>query len=220
MSTFEAVSLVVAVLALLVSLYTAYKTLLPRSEVSVFVRSRCFLTRTEAQPSIVVGVDVANVGNKPSSIEDMYLAVKYIQNNTNIDKSSIVGYQQSNKISKVHPFFPALMRDEYNVIQTYQSGDFEMFNTILIPSNTRFAKFVVFIPNEGFSYFSGDMELILFYRLGGSKVWSRGLGQSRFPVEERFMKIWQDPQGKTLITQSTETEEIRTILLNNDFRDI
>lgn len=218
MTPFETATLITAVLAIIISIYTAYKTFFPKAVISVFIRSRCFLTKTETQPSIVVGVDISNIGNKPTSIEDMYLAVKYIQKDTDIDKSSIVSYQKGTSISKTHPFFPVLTREDYSVVQTYQSVDFEMFNTILVPGNTRFAKYIVFMPTDGFTHFSGDMELVLFYRIPNEKEWRKAQGQSRFPVEERFMKIWQDPQGRTLITQSIETEEIRNHLLSNNFK--
>jgi hypothetical protein len=206
MTQAEVISSLIAFLALVVSVITAYRTLLAKPQVDVFVKPRVILNRYNKIPSLVVGCEISNRGAQPSTIDDIVLYVKYREHNSD----------QGTKGISTHLLLPALTRESYSVFITYKDTDFEPFLSIPIPINTRLTKFIVFSPSNdnGFSPLEGELELQLFSRNAGEKKWRKASTELRVPINANSATTWKDPNGNGIQIDTLDHNRLREKLMN------
>ena len=198
MTVLEVITIVLSLLAFIVSALTAYRTLFAKFQGFIYLKPRVILTRIDKMPAIVVGCELSNLGAKAGSIDDILLHVKYLQD--------------------IYSFFPLLSRDDYSIFETYQKSDFEPFQSVLVPANTRVSIYILFSPsNDSFSPLPGKFELTLYSRNSGASKWHKATGQASFPVDEEYAKIWKDPNGQSIMTETTENNSFREELMEKIF---
>jgi hypothetical protein len=198
-SFFEIVTTVLSLVAVIVSLFTAYKTFTPTSKVDVYLRSRAILSQSDTIPCLIIGFDISNSGSKAGAVEDITLVVKYIQK----------GNGSINRYS----FIPYLTIDEYNILKQYAITEFQGFNSILVPANTRMTKHIIFLPsNNNFLPEPGEMELKAHYRLPNEGDWKIADGDSSFPVDDSQVNSWKTP-GKSVTAGSASIASNRESLM-------
>jgi|GEM_PF-1502277 len=202
----EIISSLLSLSALVVSVITAYRTLLAKFKVNVFVKPRVVLNRFNKMPSLVVGCEISNRGAQSSSIDDIVLHVKYREHNSHQGAKSISTYL----------FLPVLIRENYNIFATYQDIDFEPFQSISVPINTRLTKFIVFSPrnNNGFSPLEGEIELQLFSRNSGEAKWHKASTELRVPIDADSATKWKDPNGNMgILIETLDHNSLREKLM-------
>ncbi len=204
MSTSDVVSAIISFLALVISGYTAYKTILARFGSDVILKPRVALTNFKEGPSIVVGCDIANLGAKSGSIDDFVLLVKY--------------RQQSSKSINSLSFLPLLIRDDYSVFKNYVETDFEPFQSISLPKQSKTTKYIVFVPSDGkFSPSAGDIELQIYFRDSNASGFSKVKRVLNFSVNAEAVKIWGSPTGQSVLLESQENDKFREKLMESIF---
>jgi hypothetical protein len=205
MSFFEALSLVVAVLALFVSGLTAYETFYARFKCDFFIKPRVILTQVGSSPALVVACEIMNSGTRLGSIDDVILAVKYKQNSTrSIDR---------------YTFFPKLMRDSYNIFQTYKDEDFEPFQTIALAAKSRFSTYIVFVAANGnFTPSVGDMTIQLFFKVSGSKKWNGSRNLEVLEIDQETQNLWINANPGSIMIETKGNSEDRDKLMDSVFR--
>lgn len=204
MSTSEIISAVISFVALVVSGYTAYKTILARFRGEVLLKPRAVLTNFDEKPCIVVGCDVSNLGAMSGSIDDFVLAVKY--------------KQQTSKSINSLTFLPLLLRDDYSVFETYERTDFEPFQSISIPKESRLTKYIVFTPSDGkFSPSAGNIELQVYFRDSNSSEFAKVKRTLNFLISDDAVKIWSTQTGKSILLESQENDKFREKLMDTIF---
>lgn len=192
MTVFEALSLSIALLALIISCVTAYVTLFSRFKGEIFARPRPILTQLDGKALIVIGCDIVNYGSDSGSIEDIVLSVKC----TSYDK----------RIADTYTFYPLMMRDNFSIYQNYKRSDFEPFQAIAIPARSRLTKYVAFVPGaDTFTPCAG------FYKLKLSLRYYNGARWHFFKNGEMTLEVSEELSGNWLISSSPsymqETEE-------------
>jgi hypothetical protein len=120
MDTTQIVSTTIALLALIVSAITAYRTLFSRFAPEIYSRPHLVLSRLNKVPSIIIGCEFNNLGAHAGTIEDIVVRVKFRQQSDPKATRSISTYI----------FLPTLVRDSYNIFQNYQNTDFEPFQSV------------------------------------------------------------------------------------------
>jgi hypothetical protein len=203
MSNFELLSLIIAVLALLISAYTAYVTFIVKFRGEVFIRPRVILTRINKQPAIVIGCELSNSSTKSGSIDDIIFLMKYRQAN--------------NRGTNRYTFFPILVREDFSIFRTYQENEFEPFQSLSIPSNTRLVRYIVFTPSiNNFSPSSGAGEIKFLFRYFGDKKWQSSRNNTvTLEIDDNTLQIWSDPQGKSVMIETVENYKHRDNLMEN-----
>lgn len=199
MSFYEIVSTLLSISAVIISLITAYKTLTPTSKIEVYLRSRAILSQSDNIPCLIIGFDISNTGSKAGAIEDITLVVKYTQKgNASINRYS---------------FIPYLAIDEYNILKQYTITDFQGFNSIVVPSNSRLTKHIIFVPsNNNFIPEPGEMELKAHYRLPYEDEWRLADGESGFPINDIQANEWKTI-GKSVTAGSASVAKHRELLM-------
>jgi hypothetical protein len=205
MATADIIASILSFFALLISVVTAYKTLLARFKAEIFVSPRIILNHLNKIPSMVIGCDIQNRGAKANAIEDIVLRVIYRQQ----------GQLQDTKSISTYLFLPALIRDDYNIFKNYQDTDFEPFQSISIIGSSRVTKYIVFTPsnNDGFSPALGEIELQVFSRNLGDTKWRKAKSNLKLPVDEGSANTWKDPNGKTILLEAAEHKKLRVNLM-------
>jgi hypothetical protein len=202
MTVFELLSIILALLALLVSAFTAYVTFLAKFKGEVFVKPRIILTRINTQPVIVTGCEMSNSSSKSGAIDDMILLLKYRQTN--------------NRSVNRYTFYPILVREEFSIFKTYQPEiDFDPFQSISISANTRLVKYIVFSPStDSFSPSIGQGELELWFRYFGDRKWRISQNNKvTLEIDDKSLGIWSNPQGKSVMIETVENYKHRDDLL-------
>jgi hypothetical protein len=201
MKNFEILTLIISVLALAVSFVTAYRTWFPKFKGEVFIRPYVVLTRLRGSPSIVMGFEITNTGNRSGLLNDLLL---------------IMNYQQSNSRNK-YSFFPVLIRQKYSVFETYEESDFEPFQAISVSANERLTRYIMFLPSQaGFSPAAGDIEVNVFVRKREGEFESAG--KTRFTISSDEATIWQNPDGESIMKETAENNRYRETLMDREFR--
>ena len=196
MTTSEIISSVISLLALTISGITAYRTLFAQFRGKIFLKPQIFLVHPPQGPSIVIGCEIINPGAKPGAIDDLYLLVKCRHRDT----GSINSYS----------FLPLFLRDSYSILKPYQESDFESFQSISVPTNSRLTRYVVFNANSAnFLPQPGEIELQLFSRCSRSNIWEKADGIVNIEIDQGMVSIWDNPQGQSVIVESKEMEKLR-----------
>ncbi len=175
MTVAEILAIFISLLALILSFVTAYRTLFARFRGEIFLKPRTILTSvkqgpSKQGPSIVVGCEISNTSAQSGAIDDFILQVKH--------------RQQDVKGINTYSFFPILSRDDYSIYEHYEETDFEPFQSISVPVNSRLTKYIVFSPSDtNFSPLSGEIKLQLFSRSYNSRKWIGAKGHMSFSID-------------------------------------
>ena len=205
MTTVEIFSTTISFLALVISAFTAYRTLFASFRGELFLKPRAILTRFDQTPSLVVGCEISNLGAKSSAIDDIVLIIKYRQKDT--------------KSINTYSFLPLLSREFYSVFETYEQTDFEPFQSIPVPAKSRLTRYIVFSPsNDSFSPSAGEIELQLFSRTSEETKWQKTDRDLNFPVDDNSANIWKDPNGESIMIEAIENDSLREKLMEMIFR--
>ncbi|MEO0948407.1 MAG: hypothetical protein AAFY11_09755 [Cyanobacteria bacterium J06641_5] len=203
MTIFEALSLLVAFLALIISSITAYITLLSKFKGEIFARPRPILTQLDGKALIVIGCDISNHGSDSGSIDDIVLSVKY----NSYDK----------RVVDTYTFYPLIMRDSFSIYQNYTRGDFEPFQAIAIPARSRVTKYVAFVPGtETFSPGAGFYKLKLSLRYYNGRKWhSVKNGEMTLEVDDELSNSWLTPSSPSYMKETEENAKLRQDFLES-----
>lgn len=202
MTTFELLTLIISILALIVSIFTAYKTFVTKFKPEIFMKPRIILTRINQKPAIAVGCEIANSSNKPGLIEDIMLLIKYKN-------------EQTRGINS-YTFFPIIVRADFNINKTYQVSDFEPFQAISVSANYRVVQYILFSPEtNGFSPSPGKWELKILFRNFDSNKWqSFKNNTATLQIVEAQSNIWANPQGENIMIETVENYKYRDRLMD------
>jgi hypothetical protein len=198
MQTDDLIRNIIAGLALIVSLITAYKTLLARFTGKVSPASFLALSRVgkvdkseTMTPAIVLACFFENSGARPGILDDLRLIVKHNDGTT-------------------HIFYPQLLRDGYNVFAGSEEKDWFAFGGISLAAHAKIDKYVLFKPvNDKFKAGSGVIEVTLECRWHDSKQWSSTRPVSHFELLPSVADTWNDPAGRTTQAVSKELMAFR-----------
>lgn len=193
MQTDDLIRNIIAGLALVVSLFTAYKTLIARFAGKVSPASYLAFSHVgevgkneNVTPAIILACFFENLGAKSGILEDLRLIVKHNDGTT-------------------HPFYAYLLRDGYNIFARYEEKDWFVFGGISLAARTKLDKHVLFKPrNDKFKAESGVLEVALECRWQHSKKWSSTQPVLHFELLPSIADDWNDPVGKTFQVASQE----------------
>ena len=182
---------IIAGLALIVSLFTAYKTLLARFAGNVFPASYLALSHVGESPSITPTIILAcffeNSGARPGILDDLRLIVKHNEGGT------------------TYYFYPHLLRDDYNVFVNYNDKDWLVFGGISLSARAKIDRYVLFKPlNDRFKAESGSFEMMLECRWHDTKKWSSTRPVLHFDLSASVAERWNDQVGQAVQVASNE----------------
>lgn len=202
MSTFQFISLILSVVALSISGFTAYATFLVDFRIEVLVRPRIILSRFNGQPVLVLGCDLINPTSKAGAVDDIILLIKYRQN--------------GNRGINRYTFFPILYRDNFSISKRYNEEDLEVFQSISISPKSRTTKYIVFNSStDNFSPVVGQGEIEVFFRYSRNKKWHKNIEAVTLEIDKSVCEIWTDPQGKSYMIETVENYKHRDFLLDD-----
>jgi hypothetical protein len=203
MISFELASTLVSVVALTISVYTAYRTFFARFQATVYVRPRIILTRINNLPTLMTGCEIVNSSPKSGLIDDVLITIRFRQSNgRGLDR---------------YTFYPSLVRDDFNIFKTYSEIDFEPFQSISVPANARLVKYIAFNSgSDSFTPSSGKAEIDLRFRCSGNRKWERLINKSiTLDINDESSSIWSNPQGRTIMLETIENFQHRNQILEN-----
>jgi len=204
MNTAEIIASTISLLALLISVVTAYRTFFAKFQAGVYMLPRVALTRINKTPCIVIGCEITNSGAKSGAVDDIILISKYRQKDT--------------KSINTFTFLPLLIRDDYSVFKTYTESDFEPFQSIVIAANSRVTRYIVFGPsNKSFSPLPGEVELHVYSRSANETEWQKASGNASFPVDDLSASVWSSSENKSIMTDTIENDDLRQKLMERLF---
>ncbi|MFG6104907.1 hypothetical protein U2F10_21760 [Leptothoe sp. EHU-05/26/07-4] len=198
MSVFEALSLILAFLAFAISCFSLYRSMSGfRGE--LFARSRVILTKFDNLPTIIIGCDAYNRGATSGAITDVLLLVNY--------KSGSAMDERGNRrqISEFYTFYPYIMKDDYKIMATSQTEQFEKFQTILVPPRLRFTKHIAFDAGSQASFTPrpGTYELKLSWKDHRGKKYNAATNKRlTLSIDEQLSDAWS--KGEDLITVESQ----------------
>jgi hypothetical protein len=191
MTMAELISGTLALLALIISSITAYRTLFSRFSGEVFLKAHAVFIKTQSGPSIVIGCEFENSGAKSGSVEDLIIKLIY--------------HQRKNSGINSYAFLPFLMRQDYNVLRSYSlETDLEPFHAIPIAAKSHSTQYILFRPSDdNFFPVAGDFEILLYSRNSGSKSWKLSK-KLCYDVENEQIEIWTSQNGKGILLEARQ----------------
>jgi hypothetical protein len=186
MTAAEIATIVVASLSLVVSLVTAYLTLLARFKGVVLPRRGAYLTQVNGECALILECEFINHGAKPGVIDDLQVKTNSLE----------TGSQEI--------FKPYGIREHFSIDETYQASDFPLFSGVLLGARQCKEMYVVFTPTD--PVFEPPTGIIKLRTYSGNRQNSRRLIKSKLsksPVEmslklgENNSSIWKSSLGKT-----------------------
>lgn len=189
------ISAVLAAVALLVSLFTAYRTLLSRFSGKCSTSMRPVLTHVDDIPAIGLACYFDNSGARPGALNDMRLIVKHRESGA------------------TYAFYPHLMRDDYSVFASYTVPDWFPFGGVSLSARERIERYVLFKPkNDKFSAQQGLYEATLETWWYQRKAWDSVRSLFHFELDSEVAKRWNDPVAIAIQVHSTEVQARRNIV--------
>jgi hypothetical protein len=192
MTTAEIISSAIAGLSLIVSVLTAYLTLLSRFKGTVLPKRRVVLTQVEGAPCLALECEFVNDGSKPGSIDDILVKMRHLETGLQL------------------VLVPFLVRDQFNIFQRYQMSDFTTFSGISLGARQRRELFVIFKPIQAkFEPPNGKVVLhtSICANTGSKYVESPTL--ISLNLEEDVVKRWASPDGSPQLIQAIEVSQSR-----------
>jgi hypothetical protein len=192
MTAAEIASTIIATLSLVVSLITAYLTLLSRFKGMLLPQRRVILTQIDGMPCLVLDCEFINDGAKAGSIEDVLVKLTHIETGSQFT------------------FAPFLVRDQFNIFQRYINTDFSPFSAILIPARSRREMYIVFRPMHAkFEPPSGKVVLRTSVRTGTGMKWINSPSSISLGLDSDISTRWSSPDGSPQQIQAMEISQSR-----------
>jgi hypothetical protein len=175
MNTKEIATVTLAVLALCVSSFTAYRTFLALFRGKVWFSNRIVLTHIDKVPSLGLACFFENSGARPGILDDLRAKVEQKDSGT-------TSY-----------FFPMLMRADYSIFRSYSESDWYPFSMVSLPPNYRADKYLLLKPqNDQFVAVKGDMIISLEVRWHKKRKWDAVVPALHFTLTEDIASKWND----------------------------
>lgn len=193
----DIITSVIAALALLVSLATAYLTLWSGFRVTVLPRRRPVLYQVDGIPCLMLECEFVNDGARPGSVEDMLV------------------YLRRPDSGEKYEFTPSLVRDQFNIFHSYQKDDFAPFAGISIGARQRRELCIVFSPTQK-PFVPPVGNVVVDTRLAVDsklKGWIVSPTTLSLNLGEDLAARWASPDGSPLQVTAVEITQRR-----NDYR--
>jgi hypothetical protein len=193
MITADIITNVIAGLALLISLITAYKTLLSRFSGRIRPASRFSLSHVNNLPSIALACSLENAGARPGVLDDLRLVVKH------------------NESGDTSRFNAQLARKDYGDSGGGGDKGWFLFSAISLPSREQTDRYVQFAPqNERFTAQEGHYEITVESMWYGSRRWE-GASSLHFELSKKNAEDWNTPTSQDILILSAELMRRRNL---------
>ena len=170
-------TITVSLLALLISLYTAYKTFLAKFTGRVWFSNRIVLTHIDNVLSLGLACFFENSGAKPGILDDLRARVEQVDSGT------------------ATYFYPLLMRNDYSIFKSYSESDWYPFSMVSLPPNFRAEKYLLLKPlNDNFAALEGDMNITLEVRWHENNRWAIISPTLAFDLTNELVNKWRSPE--------------------------
>jgi hypothetical protein len=200
MTTSEFITVIISILALIISGLTAYLTLLARFRGIVLPKRWAILAQIDRLPCLILDCEFVNEGAKPGSIEDIVVRVTH----------SDTGAQTL--------FVPSLVKEQYSIFGTYQGADFLTFSGISLGAKQRKELFIVFRPNQ--SNFEPSKGIILLQTSQCNNIDKRKYRRSpikfSLELETDDANEWANPIGKPRQKSAVEIVQSRRAFIKDN----
>jgi hypothetical protein len=196
MQTDDLIRNIIAGLALVVSLFTAYKTLVARFAGKVFPASYFNLSHvgegSSAVPTIILACFFENSGARPGILDDLRLVVKHNEGGTTTF------------------FFPQRLRDGYDVSVSYGDRDWLVFGGVSLPARAKMDKYLLFQPlSDRFQAGEGLFEVTLECRWHNARKWSSTSPALHFKLTPPIAERWNSGTGVAVQVACSEILDYR-----------
>jgi hypothetical protein len=189
------VTVVIAGLALAISVLTAAKTFLTRFSGQAWPGTRFVLSHVSDVPSMGLACSFENPGAKPGALDDLRLVIKH------------------NEGSTTSHFFAVQMRDDYNLFALDKETGWYPFNGVTLSGRQRIDRSVLFVPRsrefkppEG-----GSFEVILESRRYGEKRWRSSRLKRHFDLAKDYADAWSKPNSSPIAVLCKELTDSRNV---------
>ena len=192
MSTAELLASIMAFLALVISIITAYLTLLQSFSAKVYPGRRPILTQVDDIPCLALVCECINIGAKAGIIEDIVVTINHKETGSEFKLAAL------------------LTKNEFNILEPYRATDFRAFNSIMLGPKERRSIVVVFKPiMSNFQPLFGNYTIKVSYRYSYRKHWYDSNCVFSITLNEVTANTWRDPTiGKS---QQVEADEMTVI---------
>lgn len=178
MQPLDVASLIVSIFSFLVSTFVAYRTLLWRFIGKLWHSNAVVLTHIDGIPSIGIACYAENKGAQPGYLEDMRLEVVHTQT------------------SSKYLFYPVLVRDDYNIFESYKASDWYPFSGFYLIPRDSIKEYVLFKPhNDKFFAEQGDYGIKMQVRWRGKKNWTTLSSTLNISLSDEIASLWNDPKA-------------------------
>ena len=192
MDTKDIAVIILSALALVVSVFTAYRTFLARFRGKIWFSNRIVLGRLENVPALGLACFFENSGARPGILDDLRARIEQKDSGT------------------ITYFFPMLMRSDYNILRAYSESDWYPFGMLSLPPAYRADKYLLLKPqNNQFIAITGDMIVSLELRWHNQQKWEQVLPSLHFTLPHDIVSQWNDPSAPAIQVISNEVMEQR-----------
>jgi len=168
--------IILSALALVVSVFTAYRTFLAQFRGKIWFSNRIVLAHLENVPALGLACFFENSGARPGILEDLRAKVEQKDSGT-------TSY-----------FFPMLMRADYSIFRAYSESDWYPFGMISLPPSYRADKYLLLKPqNDQFTAVKGDMIVSLELRWHNQHQWQQVPPSLNFTLTDEIVSKWNNP---------------------------
>jgi hypothetical protein len=187
----DLVPIIISSISLLVSIITAYRTLLQRFAGKVWLGNYVVLNHINNISAVTLTCFFENSGAKLGISDDLRMVVEH------------------RETGAAYKFFPIVMRDDYSIFEDYDEKDWLAFTGIILPPKARVQKYIVFKPLiDHFEAQKGHFEISVQNRWYGSRKWGELPFTLPFELSEDDAKQWNE-LGKALLLATGNIEELR-----------
>jgi hypothetical protein len=192
MAAKDLIPIVVSALSLIISAVTAYKTLFARFSGRVWPATRLVLTRIDGTPSLGLACFFENAGARPGFLDDMRLVVEH------------------RETGATYKFFPLLMREDYNIFESYEGKDWFPFSGFSLAPGVRTERYLLFKPlHDEFRAQEGRFQVSLQSRWYAKDEWKTLPVSLPFRLTEQVAQQWNDPEAPALQVASEDVQQRR-----------
>jgi hypothetical protein len=168
-------TIVLSSIAILISLFTAYKSFLAKFNGKVWISNRLALTNIDRVPSLGIATFFENNGAKAGLLDDLRIRIEQKESATTF------------------VFYPLLMRNDYSIFKDYSDADWFPFSTVLIQPKTRTERYLLFKPlNDYFKTRPGKMIITLDVKWHQKEKWESVSPKMSFTLDNEISRKWGD----------------------------
>ncbi|MBM3131331.1 MAG: hypothetical protein FJ009_22250 [Chloroflexi bacterium] len=188
MTTGEFVTSAIAALSLIVSLLTAYLTLMSGFRGTVLPKRRVALTQVDGVPCLVLQCEFVNDGARAGSIEDVLVKLTHLESGSQF------------------VFVPNWIREQFSIFQNYQMADFTVFSGISLGARQRRELYVFFKPNQA-KFDPPTGTITLRTSICGDNKWKKWSESSiliSLNIDQDIAARWASPAGSPQLILARE----------------